>query len=77
MRVLKEILLTFALVAGLSLAVSAQKDDQKKVPPKANPPVVNPRQKPPPPKNDDNSKPKKPGGDAVEIVFKRLESDTA
>ena len=77
MKVFKEILLTFALVAGLSLAVSAQKDDQKKPPPKENPPVVNPRQKPPPPKNDNNNKTKKPGGEAVEIAFKKLESDTA
>lgn len=70
MRVLKQILFTLAVGIGLSLAVFAQKDDQKKpTPPKGDPPVVNPGQKPPrenpPPRNDPN-KPKKPGF-AIEI----------
>lgn len=72
MRVVKQILFTLAMVVGLSLAVFAQKDDQKKPPPKDNPPVVNPGDKRPPrdnpPKNDPN-KPKKPGF-AIEIGAK-------
>lgn len=45
------------MVAGLSMAVAAQKnDDQKKPPPKGTPPVVNPQPKPPP-----QPTPKKPG----------------
>ena len=60
MRVLKVILLTIALVFGLSLAASAQKGQQKP-PPKENPaPRVDPGKKNnPPPKGGD--KPKKPG----------------
>lgn len=80
MRVLREILITFALVAGLSLAVSAQKDDPKKPPPKGNPPVVNPGQKPPrdnPPRNDNSNKPKKPGGMAMETAIRDLNSEAA
>lgn len=58
MKVLQKILCTFAMVIGLSMAVSAQKtDDQKKPPPKPPPPVINPGQKPPKP----DDKPKKPG----------------
>ena len=64
MRILHKILITFAMVVGLSLAVSAQKDDQKKTPPKGTPPVVNPQPKPPPP--DPNKK--KPGGEVIYIV---------
>lgn len=73
MRVLKEILLVFALVFGLSLAVSAQKDDQRR-PPKEKPPVVTPKEKPPkdnPPKGGD--KPKKPGY-ALETAIKEIGS---
>ncbi|MGH7783810.1 MAG: hypothetical protein ACREO5_08250 [Candidatus Binatia bacterium] len=80
MRILKEILITFALVAGLGLTVSAQKGDPKKPPPKDNPPVVNPGQKPPrdhPPRNDNTNKPKKPGGMAMETAIKGPESETA
>jgi hypothetical protein len=69
MRIIKQIFLTFAITIGLSLAVCAQKDDQKR-PPK-NPPVVNPGEKPPkgnPPKGEDK-KPKKPGF-AMEIADK-------
>lgn len=43
------------MVAGLSLAVTAQKDDKKQDKPK--PPVIKPGDKPPRPKDD---KPKKP-----------------
>lgn len=62
MKVVKQILFGFVLIVGMSIAASAQKDDQKKPPPKGNPPVVTPREKPPrenPPKGDD--RPKKPG----------------
>jgi hypothetical protein len=60
MKILKHILVTFAIVVGLTLSVAAQKDDKNR-PPK-NPPVVDPKPKPPrenPPKGDD--RPKKPG----------------
>lgn len=56
MRVLQKILFTFAMIAGLSFAVAAQKEDKK--PPKPPPPVINPGEGKKPPKNDD--KPKKP-----------------
>jgi hypothetical protein len=58
MKAVRDILMTFALVTGLSLAIAAQKhDDGKKPPPKPSPPVVTPQPKNPPP----DSKPKKPG----------------
>lgn len=62
MKVIKQILIGFVLIVGMSIAAFAQKDDQKKPPPKGNPPVVTPREKPPrenPPKGED--RPKKPG----------------
>lgn len=47
---------------GLTLAVSAQKDDQKKPPPKERPPVVRPGDKgPPKPPKGGSDKPGKPG----------------
>lgn len=58
MRVIQKILFTFALVAGLSFAAFAQKDDKKPIPPKPRPPVVNPQPKDPP---KENPKPIKPG----------------
>lgn len=61
MNTLKQILFTFAVVIGLSIAISAQKNDPKKPPPKDPPPVVNPREKPPPQKPREGDKPKKPG----------------
>ena len=68
MKVLRHILFTVVMVAGLSLAVSAQKqDDPKRTPPKGTPPVINPIQKPPP----DSNKPKKPSYSLV--VFKAPE----
>ncbi len=71
MRVLQHILFTFLMVAGLSLAVAAQKhDDQKKPPPKDPPPVINPQPKNPPP---DGNKPKKPG--YAEVIFKSAEME--
>lgn len=63
MNRLKELFIGLVLVAGLSLAVSAQRnDDQKKPPPKdpKDTPKVDPPQKPPPrPPRD----PKKPGAE--------------
>ncbi len=55
MKVLQKTLFALVMVAGLSLAASAQKDDQKK-PPK-DPPVINPGKPQPTPKDP----PKKPG----------------
>ena len=46
------------MIVGLSLTVSAQKDDPKKPPPKERPPVIEPKPKERP-KNDDK-KPNKP-----------------
>jgi hypothetical protein len=59
MKVLKNILMGFAIVAVMSFTVSAQKkDDKKDPPPKPKPPVVRPEgEKRPPPKDD---KPKRP-----------------
>ena len=54
MKTLQKILFTFAMVVGLTLAISAQKDD-KKPPKKETPPVVVPQPKPP-----QNPPPKKP-----------------
>jgi hypothetical protein len=62
MKTLKQLLFTLMAVVGISLSVSAQKDDQRR-PPKGNPPVIRPGEKPPrdnPPPRDEN-KPKKPG----------------
>lgn len=63
MKTLKQLILTFAVVIGLSMAVLAQKDDQKKPPPKEPPPTVNPPREKPPPRNPprEGDKPKKPG----------------
>lgn len=63
MKILRETFLTCLMVAGLSVAVFAQKNDPKKPPPKPSPPVVNPQPKNPPPK--ENDKPKKPGNFAM------------
>ncbi len=64
MKNLKHILLAIALIVGMSISASAQKDE-KKPPPKERPPVV--PVEPKKPKEDkpkDNDKGKKPG-----IVF--------
>jgi hypothetical protein len=61
MKFLREISFILMAVCGLTLAVSAQKDDKSR-PPKEKPPVVVPGDKKPPqnpPKGDD--RPKKPG----------------
>ena len=68
MRVLKVILLTMAMIFGLSLVVSAQKGGQQNPPPKKDPPPkVNPGKPAPSPKGGD--KPKKPGM-ALEMAMK-------
>ena len=66
MRVLRKFLFMFGLVAVLSFAVSAQKDDKKPPPKDPKPPVINPA----PPKNPppDSNKPKKPG--MAVVMFK-------
>ncbi len=61
MKVLQNILFTFAMVVGLSLGVSAQKDGDKKPPPKNPAPRIDPA----PPKP-----PKKPGGNAFVVIWK-------
>ncbi|MBV9216783.1 MAG: hypothetical protein JO053_11455 [Acidobacteria bacterium] len=74
MKVVRNILITAAMVAGLSIAAFAQKDGDKKPPPKNPPPVINPSgPKPPPPKD---TKPKKPGGDEA-VSFWREDEVTA
>ena len=60
MKNLKQLLLAIVFVVGISITVSAQKDD-KKPPPKPNPPVVPVEPKKP---KEDKPKDKKPG-----IVF--------
>ena len=59
MRVIQKILFTCAMVVGLAMTASAQRDDQKKPPPK-DPPVVTPQPKNPPKENPPPEKPKKP-----------------
>jgi hypothetical protein len=56
MKRFKEIVLMFAVVAGLALGVPAQNNDDQKRPPK-KPPVREPKEKPP----KGNDRPKKPG----------------
>lgn len=60
----------FVLIAGLSVAAMAQKEDPKKLPPKGTPPVVNPRVDKPP--KNDPQKPKKPGMEALILLRKDL-----
>ncbi len=61
MKNLKQLLLVTALVAGISISASAQKEGDKKPPPKEPPPtiVVKPDKKPKEdkPKDDDKKKP--------------------
>lgn len=59
MKTLKQILITLIAVAGLSLAVSAQKGGGQDRPPKGPPPKIEPKPKDNPKPKDD--KPKKPG----------------
>ena len=60
MKTLKQLIFIFVAVAGLTLGVAAQKNDQKK-PPKDPPPVINPGQKPPRERPPKEIKPNKPG----------------
>ena len=56
MKVLQKTVFTFAIVMGLSFAVFAQKDEQKKHPPKQTPPVITPAPTKPPPGKGDKRK---------------------
>lgn len=73
MRVIHNILFTFAMVVGLTISMSAQqpKGDKKPTPPKGDPPVVNPA----PPKNPPSDKPKKPS--MAFVVWKNETGTTA
>lgn len=66
MKLMKQTLMIFAMVVGLSAAAFAQKDD-KKPPPKEKPPVVTPQPKNPPP---DQNKPKKPNSE-FSVIWKQ------
>jgi len=59
MKSLKQIILMFAVVSSLALAIPAQSndDDQKRPRPPKQPPVREPKEKPP----KGNDRPKKPG----------------
>ena len=60
MKKFTQVIFTLAMVVGIALSASAQKDDQKNRPPKEKPPVVDPGKKPPrgnPPPRDDKKKP--------------------
>jgi hypothetical protein len=72
MRFIHKIIFTFAVVGGLALSVSAQKED-KKPPPKV-PPVVNPQPKPPPKENPPSDRPKKPDKPQFAFVIRKPES---
>jgi cell division septation protein DedD len=78
MKTLRKLMFTFVAVAGLSLAVSAQKDDKKDKPPK-NPPTVDPADKNKPrgnPTPTPRETPKKPGM-AFVLVIDRRQTDLA
>ncbi len=76
MKNLQKILITIAMVVGLSLAVSAQKEEPKKPPPKGEAPVVVPKPKNPKPK--ETPKPDKPDKPEFAILIgKNGLSDTA
>ena len=74
MKVLQKILFTFAMVTGVTIALSAQ-NDPKKPPPKDPPPVINPQPKNPPPQKPPETKPIKPSG--AEAIWKTETGDTA
>ena len=59
MKTLRYMIMTFALIAGLSAVSFGQKDD-KKPPPKGTPPVINPQPKNPPPQKTPEPGRKKP-----------------
>ncbi|GEM_PF-739478 len=77
MNTLKKTIFTLVAVVGLSLAVSAQRDDQKKPPPKdPDRPVVTPKDKPPKDQPKGGDKPKKPSF-ALYLAAKRIETEIA
>ncbi len=63
MKIFKNLLFALTIMVGTSIAVSAQKDQDKKPPPKDKPPVVKPGDKDRP-KDKPPDKPKKPGYEA-------------
>lgn len=69
MKILRNLLFTLFAVVGLTLSVSAQKDDKKPRPPK-DPPKVEPADKNRPPRETPkgNDKPKKPGMEFVLVI---------
>jgi hypothetical protein len=69
MKILRQFAFTFAVVMGLSLAVSAQKNDQKKPPPKERPPVVKPGDKKPPKENPKGGRGDKGKGPGISWIF--------
>ncbi|MFN0139541.1 MAG: hypothetical protein ACKVQW_05590 [Pyrinomonadaceae bacterium] len=69
MKILQKSLVMCALVVGLTVTASAQKDDKR--PPKEKPPVVNPQPKPAP-----TPEPKKPKPNTSFLVW-RNEAATA
>ena len=73
MKVLSKIVFSLVLLAGLSVAASAQKDGDKKPPPKEKPPVVKPQPKPPP----DNSNKGKHGGEGEALAVWRRDDSLA
>ena len=71
MKILKQLLFTFAIVVGLSLTAFAQKDNQEKPIRKPEPPVVNPGDKKPPKERpSEGDKPKKPN-----TIFAKTENE--
>jgi hypothetical protein len=77
MKILKQILFTFAVVVGLSLTAFAQKGDGDRKPPKKEkPPVVNPEQKPPREKPRDNDRNNDNRGKKPGMAFIKTEDET-
>lgn len=68
MRTLKQILFIIVAVAGLALAVSAQKDGGGQKPPKDPPPKIEPK-----PKDTPKDRPKKPGMSYFVATMKETE----
>jgi hypothetical protein len=79
MRFLRHILFTCAVVAGLAVGASAQKNDQKKPPPKGPPPVITPgdknRPRENPPRNSGGDRGGKKPGLAFFVAGKEVEID--
>jgi hypothetical protein len=78
MKTLKNTLFTCAMIIGLSVTMSAQKNrDQKKPPPKPPAPVINPgegkRPRPTPKKGEGDKKPRNERGYSM-IVWKEVDA---